>query len=75
MGGGVAAQQALMLSCSLTNSGLCPDVPPLLTEQTLLQSDTPDAEKESESAGEPAVTVDDGFNYEGWGRGCGEGSF
>lgn len=46
IGGGVSVQRALLLSCSLTKSDLCPDLPPLLTEQMLVQLDTPDAERE-----------------------------
>lgn len=71
MGGGAAAQQALTLSCSLTNSGLCPDLPPLLTEQTFFAVRHTRCRKESESAADPMFRVDDTplrwFNYEGWG--------
>lgn len=43
---GSVSLAGIMLSCSLTKSAVCPDLPPLLTEQTLLQLDAPNAQQQ-----------------------------
>ena len=64
IGGGVAARQVLLLSCSLTKSGLCPDLPLLLAEQTLLHQKN--AQQKESSDGDTKLIEDDTvcwFNY------------
>lgn len=45
-GRGSASPAGILLSCTLTKSAVCPDVPWFLTERTLLQLDAPNAQQQ-----------------------------